>query len=227
MRYFYLKLFIALLFLSHNTYASPKSINKFIEETNIEDSATEMSKRHNKKISSTQQELLNYMNSIKTMTANFIQIAPDGTSSEGKFFLSRPGKLRWQYEPPVPILIIINAKNLLYYDYELDEVTYTDVDQIMGAFLTEEKIDFSKKEMNIENIQKYGLIKLKITNDKKLKEKQNLKEMIITFNIQPKEIKKIEFIDNDNKKTTVSFQDVHLNVPLGKELFNFKNIKGN
>lgn len=62
----------------------------------------------------------NYLNSISTIVADFTQVAPDGTLASGKFYLKRPGKMRWQYEPPTPVLIILNDWHFIYYDYELE-----------------------------------------------------------------------------------------------------------
>src|SRR4029079_11503560 len=49
-----------------------------------------------------------YLNSIRTMRSRFVQVGSDGTA-RGTFYLSRPGKLRLEYESPVTILLIANG----------------------------------------------------------------------------------------------------------------------
>jgi outer membrane lipoprotein-sorting protein len=203
-------------------YSYANNINEFIENVNKEDSSTIIYSNN----SSKNNNIINYLNSIKTMVADFIQIAPDGTSSEGKFFLARPGKLRWQYEPPVPLLIIVNGNSLLHYDYELNESTYTETEQIMGSFLTAENINFSDKNLIAEYNQKNSLIRLRVTN-KINNQKQSIKEMVLVFSSSPLQLKKIEFTDQESRTTSVSFHNILINVDIDKKIFNFnsKNIK--
>ena len=224
MNKFLINIALILLVIINPIYADLAQLDDYIEQLNKQDNASIIYKKNAVKYSKEQQRLINYLNSIKTMVADFIQISPDGSSSEGQFFLLRPGKLRWQYNPPVPIQIIINGDNLIYYDYELNEATYTEVDQIMGAFLTAKQVDFSNEQINLEHEQKYGLVKLVVTKNIQSKSsKQNFKKMIMIFNNQPLELKKIEFIDNDNELTSVSFHNIKFNRELDKSLFTFKN----
>uniref|UniRef100_UPI003F9DDE77 LolA family protein n=1 Tax=Mycobacterium sp. TaxID=1785 RepID=UPI003F9DDE77 len=47
-----------------------------------------------------------YLSSIQTMVGNFVQIGPDGGRTEGTFYLQKPGRVRFEYNPPSPIDII-------------------------------------------------------------------------------------------------------------------------
>ncbi|MBN8828466.1 MAG: outer membrane lipoprotein carrier protein LolA [Sphingobacteriia bacterium] len=159
-----------------------------------------------------------YLNNIKTMVANFIQISPDGSSSEGTFFLARPGKLRWQYNPPVPILIIVNNNKLIYYDYELNEVTYSNTDEVLGSFLTAEKINFKDQKVTIDKTLKAdGIIRMNVLHPEK---KQ---KMTLLFTESPLQLKKIEFFDDTAQITSVSFHEAKYNVELDRNLFILKN----
>ncbi|MDE3060750.1 MAG: outer membrane lipoprotein carrier protein LolA, partial [Pseudomonadota bacterium] len=64
-----------------------------------------------------------YLSNLTTIVSDFTQVAPDGTLSTGKFYLKRPGKMRWQYNPPTPILMVSSGSELVYYDIELDQIT--------------------------------------------------------------------------------------------------------
>ena len=70
------------------------------------------------------ERLENYLSGITTITSDFSQAAPDGSISAGRFYLQRPNKMRWEYKPPVPILMVANGLELVYYDKELEQVTY-------------------------------------------------------------------------------------------------------
>ena len=206
-RFVILFIFICCL---QDSYA--ENINKVVENMNLQDKTTSLYKSANQSKIIT--SILSYLNNTKTMVADFIQIAPDGTSSDGKFYLSRPGKLRWQYEPPVPMLIIVNGKKLMYYDYELNEVSYTDTDEVMGSFLTAPKIDFHEHNVTLEEINnKYGFIKIM------LKHKKENKSMKMTFSENPIELKKIDFFDENNQQTSISFHNIKYNTILDSKLF--------
>src|SRR5690606_2950004 len=65
-----------------------------------------------------------YLNDIKTLQGRFVQVSSNGSYAEGEDYLDRPGQMRFDYDPPVPVLIIANDLSLLYYDAELKEATF-------------------------------------------------------------------------------------------------------
>ncbi len=58
------------------------------------------------------QNISTYFNSIRTMQGQFIQIGPNDERSEGTFYLSRPGKVRFRYQPPVRVDVVSDGKSL-------------------------------------------------------------------------------------------------------------------
>src|SRR5690606_34357856 len=43
-----------------------------------------------------------YLTSVQTLFGDFVQVGPDGTRSEGKFYLQKPGRMRFEYDDPSP-----------------------------------------------------------------------------------------------------------------------------
>lgn len=64
-----------------------------------------------------------YLNAITTMRADFIQIAPNQAVSSGKLLLQRPGRVRFDYDDPSPLLIVGDGKVVNLIDYDLRQVT--------------------------------------------------------------------------------------------------------
>ena len=60
---------------------------------------------------------------IRTLAADFIQIAPDGAISRGRFYLKRPGRFRFEYEPPAPVLIVADGTYVNYFDIEQGQLS--------------------------------------------------------------------------------------------------------
>ena len=47
-----------------------------------------------------------YFNSVTTLVGKFVQVGPDGNKTEGQFYMQKPGKIRFEYDPPSPIELI-------------------------------------------------------------------------------------------------------------------------
>lgn len=64
-----------------------------------------------------------YLNSLKALKAHFMQVAPDGGISEGTVWLERPGRMRFQYDPPSPFLLIAAYGSLVFHDSSLQQTS--------------------------------------------------------------------------------------------------------
>ncbi len=62
------------------------------------------------------------LRSIATMTADFSQTDRAGQTVNGKLFLKRPGKIRFQYDKGVNMLVVSNGKSLYLVDYDVNQV---------------------------------------------------------------------------------------------------------
>jgi len=63
-----------------------------------------------------------HLQSVTSMTASFVQTDRAGKSLTGQLTMKRPGKVRFQYEKGVPLLIVGDAKNLYMIDYQVNQV---------------------------------------------------------------------------------------------------------
>ena len=63
------------------------------------------------------------LNAITTLKGRFEQIAPDGKRSAGTVWLDRPGRMRFQYDPPSPLLLVAGDDKLVFVDSALKQVT--------------------------------------------------------------------------------------------------------
>jgi len=57
-----------------------------------------------------------YFNSFALMQGDFVQIGPNGEQSEGMFFISRPGKIRFHYNPPARLDVIADGSSVAIKD---------------------------------------------------------------------------------------------------------------
>lgn len=59
------------------------------------------------------QRIADHFSAVKTMTGEFVQFSPSGRQTGGKFFIERPGKLRFNYEDPSPVRVIADGKSVV------------------------------------------------------------------------------------------------------------------
>lgn len=64
-----------------------------------------------------------YLNGITSLKAKFLQVAPDGAVSQGIAWLERPGRMRFQYDPPSPYLLVAGYGLLVFHDSSLNQTT--------------------------------------------------------------------------------------------------------
>ncbi len=85
-----------------------------------------------------------YFNGLRALTADFVQIGPDGRRSTGKLYLDKPGKVRFQYDPPVPIELISDGTTVAVRDKKLatQDVYYTS--QTPLRYLLADRIDLAR-----------------------------------------------------------------------------------
>lgn len=69
------------------------------------------------------------LNGIHAIKARFQQIAPDGERTTGTAWLDRPGRMRFDYDKPSPLLLIANQGQIVYQDRELGQVTTLPLDR--------------------------------------------------------------------------------------------------
>jgi len=160
-----------------------------------------------------------YLNSIKNAESDFVQLNPDGSLSEGRFYLKKPGKFRWEYDDQ-PIIIVANGKSLIYYDTELEQSNYVPIEQSIAALITRRKIKFTG-DLQIVSSNKTK-DSTKITAVKK--EQKDVGEFTFVFTNKPFELKKVELVDSTGQAVEVSFLELKVNrAEISDSLFKIKD----
>jgi outer membrane lipoprotein-sorting protein len=163
--------------------------------------------------------LENYLSGLTTIVSDFTQVAPDGSLTNGKFYLRRPGKMRWQYNPPTPMLIISDNKEMIFYDYELEQISHVPLDSTLIGFLAEKKIRFDNS-VGVKAIEeKDNAIRITVAQ----REKYNEGSLMLEFSDNPLLLRNMVVTDAAGQITTVSLNNAQFGVKLNKELFVFRD----
>lgn len=86
----------------------------------------------------------NYMSGVQTLTGNFIQVGPDGSRTEGDFYISKPGRVRFEYNDPSPIELIADGSSVVVRDRRLATQDVYPLSQTPLRFLLAEHVDLTK-----------------------------------------------------------------------------------
>jgi outer membrane lipoprotein-sorting protein len=83
----------------------------------------------------------NYLSSVQTMVGKFVQVGPDGGRTEGMFYMQKPGRVRFQYNPPSPIDIISDGSSVVVRDRKLATQDLYPLSQTPLRYLLAERIN--------------------------------------------------------------------------------------
>ncbi len=84
------------------------------------------------------------LNGISTLVADFSQINADGRRRSGKLYVQRPGKLRFDYNPPTQLEVVADGSNVAVLDKKVPQQDIYGIKQTPLKFLVSEKIDIAK-----------------------------------------------------------------------------------
>lgn len=90
--------------------------------------------------SDTLAQVENHLRLVNTLRADFTQTADTGAVSQGQMALAKPGKIRFEFEKGVPLLIVSNGSVLSMVDYEVAQVTRWPVKETPLALLLDAKV---------------------------------------------------------------------------------------
>ena len=82
-----------------------------------------------------------YLSSLQQLVGNFVQIGPDGSRVKGEFYIQKPGKIRFEYDPPSPIQIIADGESVIVRDRKLATQDLYPLSQTPLRYLLSERID--------------------------------------------------------------------------------------
>ena len=85
-----------------------------------------------------------YLSSLQTLVGNFVQVGPDGSKTRGDFYIQKPGKVRFEYEPPSPIAIIADGSSVAVRDTRLATQDIYPLSQTPLRYLLSDRIDLLK-----------------------------------------------------------------------------------
>lgn len=158
-----------------------------------------------------------YMNRLSTAKARFVQTSHDGQQLVGSFYLSRPGRLRFEYDPPVEDFIVADGYLLYFYDSELEEQVNMPLGSSLADFILRQHINF-REDVTVTDVQRGGDL-LQITLVQKSDPEAG--SLTLGFSESPFGLKKWRVNDAQGMMTEVELFYLETGVKLEDKLFRY------
>jgi outer membrane lipoprotein-sorting protein len=159
-----------------------------------------------------------YLNGIVTMQTRFVQTDGNGGLARGTFWLHRPGRLRFEYDPPVPILVIARSDFLVHYDKELREANYLSQKDTPAWFLLADKVTWDD-DFTVTDVKRIGPI-IEVSATRRSAPDQGA--VTLVFDYAPIKLLGWRLVDASGRSMQVRLQDQKLGIPIDSEVFQFR-----
>lgn len=172
----------------------------------------------------TTKDIESYLNKIKTIEADFIQTASNGSYGKGKLYIQKPNKINMQYDENTNVSIIGDGKYVVYHDKDLDQVTHINYKDIPATLILGNDIKIDGKAIKARDFyQDEGVTS--VTFD--YLDNDSVGPITLTFDNSPLKLRQWKIIDPQGIEIIISLYNIKQDGKLDSGLFKFKNKKYN
>jgi outer membrane lipoprotein-sorting protein len=155
------------------------------------------------------------LNGIRTLKAHFLQVSPDGAISEGTVWLDRPGRMRFQYDRPSPLLLVAGHGLVVFRDSSLNQTTNIPVGRTpLGILLADPVVLIG--EVTVTGIQRQpGQIQVTMVRTASPSEGS----LALVFADSPLALRQWTVFDAQRRETRVTLHSAELGGAFDQRLF--------
>lgn len=158
----------------------------------------------------------NYFKNLSTAKARFIQTAPDGKQTRGNFYLARPGKLRFEYDPPLTDFVVADGLFIYFYDGQMKQQSNAPISATLADFLLRKNLKLSGDLQVTKIVRDGGLLQMTVVQSAQ----PNAGSLTLGFSEKPKfELKKWQVRDSTGNITEIELFNTETGMDLPSKLF--------
>lgn len=158
-----------------------------------------------------------YLNATRSLTARFLQVAPNGALSRGQAWLVRPGRMRFQYDPPAPFLLVGGHGLLVFHDSQLKQTSNVPLDSTPLGLLLQDNLRLSGDISIVSFVRQPGQIQVGVVRTKSPQDGV----LTLVFSDNPLQLRQWTVLDAQRNETRVTLSDVQLGGTYPSSLFEF------
>ncbi|MCA1299711.1 outer-membrane lipoprotein carrier protein LolA [Stappia indica] len=156
-----------------------------------------------------------YFNSLKTMHGDFIQFGPNGERAEGKFYMARPGRIRFYYNPPSKVDIVADGKSVSVKDRKMATQDIWPLSETPLRFLLADKINL-EKDAQVSGVSvEPDLVTVVLADDSTF----GSGKLTLIFDAETIALKQWTVTDAQGYDTSVAIYNTKVNGPTNPKLF--------
>lgn len=158
-----------------------------------------------------------YLNGVRSLHARFLQVAPDGRTSGGEAWLQRPGRMRFQYDPPAPFLLVAGNGLLVFHDSQLKQTSNIPIGSTPLGILLRDRSALSG-DVTVTGIQRQpGQLQVSLVRTATPADGS----LTLIFSDPPLQLRQWAVLDAQRQVTRVTLYDVQLGGSYDAKLFQF------
>ena len=166
-----------------------------------------------------------YLSSVQTMVGNFVQVGPDGGRTEGTFYLQKPGKVRFNYNPPSPIDVVADGSSVVVINRDLATQDLWPLSQTPLRYLLADHIDLLR-DTNIVTVSSDDKFVTVVIEEKQIM--IGTSRLMIMFDAKDLTLKQWTVTDPQGYNTTVAVYNLDMSKKPDPNLFviNYQRASG-
>jgi outer membrane lipoprotein-sorting protein len=152
------------------------------------------------------------------MQAHFTQATTNGGTATGSVWLARPGKMRFQYDPPNELLLFADAFYLYSWDPDLKQMNKVGLKSTPAWFLLRQPISFTDG-VTVTRFEHSGnTVRVSVVETAE----PDAGSLTMIFSSNPLALRQWTVVDQRGKVTNVSLSDEQYGMPLDPKLFEYQ-----
>ncbi len=160
------------------------------------------------------QKIADHFSSVKTMMGEFVQFGPRGEQTGGKFYIERPGKLRFNFEDPSPLRVISDGKNVVVGNIKLKTWDLYPLSKTPLTLLLADRIDLSNDA--VRGVKEESDLTTIVLGNKTIFGDSTITMM---FDSKTYDLRQWTITDNQGKDTSVMIYNVKTGVGFDEKVF--------
>jgi outer membrane lipoprotein-sorting protein len=152
---------------------------------------------------------------VKTMNGEFVQFDPNGAQRQGRFYIARPGKVRFQYDPPTTVSVIADGKSVLVFDKKLQTYDIWPLSQTPLRLLLDSGLDLARSDRVTDVNVAADLIEVELQDETRF----SSGTLNLVFDRATNELRQWTVTDQQGLQTMVTLYNVETGNRLDSDLF--------
>lgn len=158
-----------------------------------------------------------YLANISTMRARFVQTANDGRQQTGTFYLSRPGRMRIDYDPPNKDFIVADGSLIYYYDSKMKQQSSSPISRSLADFFLRRNLSLSG-DISVSDIkQENNTLQMTVVQTRD----PLAGSITLLFSVKPMLLLAWRVVDAQGLVTEIRLTETQEGIPLDKSLFRY------